>query len=93
MRSFQISGFLVTLFLAICGLTVSQCTNGTNPKMLPVDESYKPDQPIEFPHDIHVSKGIDCKYCHDSANDGKTDGIPTANLCLKCHKQITRDSL
>lgn len=52
-------------------------------------EDYQPSQPIEFPHDIHAGKnGIDCKYCHNSAIDGKTAGIPTVNVCMNCHKQI-----
>ncbi|WP_343748887.1 cytochrome c3 family protein [Fluviicola sp.] len=52
-------------------------------------EDYHPSQPIEFPHDIHAGKnGIDCKYCHNSAIDGRTAGIPTVNVCMNCHKQI-----
>jgi cytochrome c551/c552 len=54
-----------------------------------VVEDYHPSQPIEFPHDIHAGKnGIDCRYCHNSAIDGKTSGIPTVNVCMNCHKQI-----
>lgn len=54
-----------------------------------VVEDYQPTQPIEFPHDIHAGKnGIDCKYCHNSAIDGKTAGIPSVNVCMNCHKQI-----
>jgi mono/diheme cytochrome c family protein len=52
-------------------------------------EDYQPSQPIEFPHDIHAGKnGIDCKYCHNSADNGKSAGIPTVNVCMNCHKQI-----
>ncbi len=52
-------------------------------------EDYQPSQPIEFPHDIHTGKNqIDCKYCHNSADNGKTAGIPTVNVCMNCHKQI-----
>lgn len=54
-----------------------------------VVEDYQPSQPIAFPHDIHAGKnGIDCKYCHNSAIDGKTAGIPSVNVCMNCHKQI-----
>lgn len=54
-----------------------------------VVENYQPSQPIEFPHDIHTGKnGIDCKYCHNSADNGKTAGIPTVNVCMNCHKQV-----
>lgn len=51
--------------------------------------SYQPSQPIAFPHDIHAGiNGIDCKYCHNSADKSKAAGIPTTNLCMNCHKQI-----
>lgn len=51
--------------------------------------AYQPSQPIAFPHDIHAGKnGIDCKYCHNSADKSKSAGIPTVNVCMNCHKQI-----
>lgn len=54
-----------------------------------VVEAYQPSQPIAFPHDIHTGiNGIDCKYCHNSANKSKTAGLPTTNVCMNCHKQI-----
>jgi hypothetical protein len=87
MSRFQSSVFLYLFFFVVCGLGVNGCINETDSKILPLDEGYKPDHPIEFSHDIHVSKGIDCKYCHNSANDGKSEGIPAENVCLKCHKE------
>ena len=84
MRRMQQSRFLYILLLVITGLSTSQCTDS---EIAPLDESYKPDQPIEFPHEIHVSKGIDCKYCHNSANEEKDNGIPAVNVCMKCHKE------
>lgn len=88
MRDFQLSGFLYILILAIIALSTNQCGNGTDTKIPPLEEGYKPDQPIEFPHDIHVNKGIDCKYCHNPQVDGKKAGIPSEKVCMKCHKQI-----
>lgn len=53
-------------------------------------ENYQPSQPIAFPHDIHAGKnGIDCKYCHNSVDKSKTAGLPSVNVCMNCHKQIT----
>ena len=55
-----------------------------------VVENYQPSQPIEFPHDIHAGKnGIDCKYCHNSVTKSRTAGIPSVNVCMNCHKQVT----
>ena len=87
MRHLSKKQILYVLFLAAAGLTTNQCTNGSNTKIKPLeDNSYRPDQPIEFPHEIHTSKGIDCKYCHNSEIDGKTKGIPMANICMNCHE-------
>lgn len=80
MKHMQPSLFLHLLFLVMIGLATNRCNS-------PIEEEYKPDQPIEFPHDIHVSKGIDCKYCHNPKIDGKNDGIPSAKVCMKCHKE------
>lgn len=53
-------------------------------------EAYQPSQPIEFPHDIHTGvNGIDCKYCHNSVTKSRTAGIPTVNVCMNCHKQVS----
>ena len=53
-------------------------------------EGYHPSQPIAFPHDVHAGiNGIDCKYCHNSVDKSKTAGLPTVNVCMNCHKQIT----
>ncbi len=57
-----------------------------------VMEDYHPSQPIQFPHDVHTgANGIDCKYCHNSVTKSKTAGLPTVNVCMNCHKQITGD--
>ncbi len=55
-----------------------------------VVEGYQPSQPIEFPHSVHAgTNGIDCKYCHNSVEKSKTAGLPTINVCMNCHKQIS----
>jgi hypothetical protein len=89
MRDFQQSGFLLILLVLIMGLTANRCTSGADPEILPVDESYKPDQLIEFSHDIHAGKnGIDCKFCHNAEFDEKNTGIPSMDVCMKCHKEV-----
>lgn len=92
MKHIQQSGFLYLFFLAIIGLSTNRCTN-TDPKILPLEREtpYKPDHKTDFSHEVHQQ--VDCKYCHNSATDGKTKGIPATSICIKCHKQITGDSL
>lgn len=82
MKHMQQSAFLYMLFLVIIGLSVSHCTD---PEILPLDEGYKPDHKIDFSHELHAK--VDCKYCHNPANDGKKEGIPAAKVCMKCHKE------
>ncbi len=55
-----------------------------------VDQGYEPIQPIAFSHKVHAGDNkIDCQYCHSSAKHSKVSGIPTANVCMNCHKSIS----
>ena len=55
-----------------------------------VDEGYQPIQPIAFSHKIHAGDNkIECQYCHSSAKHSKTSGIPSVNVCMNCHKNIS----
>jgi cytochrome c2 len=59
-------------------------------KSVGVFQGYAPEQPIKFSHKIHAGdNGIDCAYCHHSAEKGKAAGIPSANVCMNCHKAIS----
>ncbi len=59
-----------------------------------VQKDYQPEQPIAFSHKIHAGQnGIDCNYCHSSARHSKTSGIPSANVCMNCHKYVTEGSM
>jgi hypothetical protein len=51
-----------------------------------------PVQPIDFPHNIHVEKGLTClEYCHESVTKGPQAGLPSVNTCLICHAAIATD--
>jgi len=55
-----------------------------------VDKDYAPIQPIHFSHRIHAgSNGVDCKYCHSAARVSKNAGIPSLNVCMNCHKNVS----
>ena len=58
-----------------------------------VDKDYEPIQPIHYSHRIHAgSNGINCKYCHSAARVSKNAGIPSLNVCMNCHKNISEVS-
>ena len=49
-------------------------------------------QPIEFPHNIHVGKKIACtEYCHESVSTGPVAGLPSVRTCMICHDAIAVD--
>jgi hypothetical protein len=55
-----------------------------------VDQGYAPVQPIHYSHKIHAGDNqIDCNFCHSSARKSKHSGIPSLNVCMNCHKNIS----
>ena len=59
-----------------------------------VYEGYKPVQPIEYSHEVHAGKlEIECVYCHSGALQSRTAMIPSANVCMNCHKAVSEGPL
>ena len=49
----------------------------------------QPDQPIAFPHQTHVQTlGMNCLYCHYSANKSPDPGMPAVTTCIGCHSAV-----
>jgi hypothetical protein len=47
---------------------------------------YKPDQPINFSHVIHVQQNkMECQYCHWSVSKAAYAAIPEEETCMGCH--------
>ena len=52
-------------------------------------KNYQPVQPVYYSHKVHAGVNqISCLYCHGSAQDSKTAGIPSVNVCMNCHMAI-----
>ncbi len=52
----------------------------------------KVEQPIPFPHSVHIAKGLTCtEYCHESAARGPIAGLPGVKTCMICHAAIASD--
>jgi cytochrome c2 len=50
---------------------------------------YHPSQPINFSHKIHANdNAIQCQYCHSTVEKSKVASIPSAMICMNCHKGI-----
>lgn len=55
-----------------------------------VHEGYQPVQPIKFSHQLHAGVNqIECQYCHSGAFKSKNASIPSANVCMNCHRYVT----
>jgi hypothetical protein len=49
----------------------------------------QPQQPINFPHPVHVQRlGLNCLYCHYAANKSPDPGMPAVSTCMGCHTLI-----
>ncbi|TCD03439.1 c-type cytochrome [Pedobacter psychroterrae] len=54
-----------------------------------VHTGYQPVQPIKFSHELHAGTNkIDCQFCHSGAFKSKNSTIPSANVCMNCHKSV-----
>ncbi|WP_435261287.1 c-type cytochrome [Tenacibaculum sp. nBUS_03] len=81
--------FLHVLFAIFGALMAAYFLFGTLFKV-GVDTGYQPVQPIAFSHKVHAGDNkIDCQYCHSSAKHSKHSGIPSVNVCMNCHKNIS----
>lgn len=51
-----------------------------------------PAQPINFSHQIHAGKlGMNCLYCHYSADKSPIANLPPVSTCMGCHKLTRAD--
>ena len=81
----------VIIFLAAFGYQAKMMV--TEGIKLGRSQGYAPDQPIKFSHKVHAgANGIDCMYCHHTAEQSKSAGIPAMNLCMNCHVLVREGS-
>lgn len=82
----SLAGFFVTAVLVTAGYNVLMDVG--------VYEGYEPEQPIWFSHSVHACQNeIDCEYCHHTARESKHASIPSANICMNCHKGINKGAI
>lgn len=74
------------LLLLVIGAVVLSAYSGASSS-----QGNQPDQPINFPHPRHAGAvkdgglGMNCLYCHNTANKSKDVGMPAVNTCMGCH--------
>ena len=54
---------------------------------------YAPEQPVPYSHALHVGElGMDCRYCHTTVEHAAQASLPTAEVCMNCHKTVHPES-
>lgn len=86
------SGRIVTIILSI-GLALGVVLLGRSLSSVHLpgnQQGYEPIQPIAYSHRLHAGElQIACGYCHTGAEKSRHAGIPSANICMNCHKFVT----
>jgi len=73
----------ILLVIGLCFLAFEATSN------MGRQQNYEPAQPIAFSHKLHAGiNGVDCQYCHSGARKGKSAVIPSAMVCMNCHKAV-----
>ena len=72
------------LALALAAVALSAYSGASS------SQGNSPTQPVAFPHNVHVkSLGLNCLYCHYTANKSFDPGMPAVGTCMGCHNLIT----
>ena len=51
-----------------------------------------PEQPIKFPHPVHVNTlQMNCAFCHNAVNQSPDPGLPAIATCMGCHTLVAAD--
>ncbi len=88
-KAWILRNWLTFVFLFVVVLLIGGVDLFNRLYQVGIFEDYQPTQPIAYSHKLHAGDmGIDCKYCHHSAEKSKHAGIPTANVCMNCHKTV-----
>jgi hypothetical protein len=85
--SVGLSGLL--LFTSLCAGAFAYYGTDAN-----LAVGYSPVQPVEFSHKIHAGDlGLDCRFCHFTAERSAFAALPSTEVCMKCHSKVRTDSV
>jgi hypothetical protein len=80
----------IALLLGLCfglALLVSAASRWHMPDN---QQGYAPEQPIAYSHWLHAGElQIECKFCHSASESSRYAGIPSSDVCMKCHSYVT----
>ncbi len=82
-QNLTIIAFILVLMFTVVYL------RSVNINLLGINQGYAPEQPIAFSHRLHSGDmQIPCVYCHAGAERSRRAGIPSANICMNCHRFV-----
>ena len=91
-----ILGGVVALSIAFLRTTpkspIAAADKGMSPALLQAASGSSGDQPIAFPHKVHIENQLECLSCHEFADKSRDAGIPGVESCMSCHVAIKTDS-
>jgi len=80
----------VTLLVGIFLVAISLLSAVSGYRLPGNNRGYRPVQPIAYSHRVHAGEmAIPCLYCHPGAERSRTAGIPSASMCMNCHRFVT----
>lgn len=93
MRKHWITGGLTGALALAAGLAFVRAQDAQTAAQAESPESYPSGQPIAFPHNLHAGTeegqaGMDCMFCHFSAERSVDAGLPPVQTCVGCHQVI-----
>lgn len=79
---------ILVLFMLLLGTVVLART--AEVRLPGNNRGYEPVQPIAYSHRLHAGElKIDCQYCHYGAESSRHAGVPSASVCMNCHRMVT----
>jgi len=73
----------LSVFIGLSGFVYALTNNKIS---IGYNQDYEPEQPIAYSHSLHAGKlGIQCTYCHSTAEVSRHASVPPLNVCMNCH--------
>src|SRR5499427_3602432 len=90
-RKYFGSTFLTLVLVTALAFSLMILIPKFNAYALPGNQrGYEPAQPIAFSHRLHAGElQVQCLYCHSGAEKSRHAGIPSANVCMNCHRFVS----
>lgn len=80
---------VIVLAAATIGIAVPAMMGSSDVRLPNNNQGHQPPQPIAFSHRTHAGQlGMQCQYCHVSADEGRHATVPSTSTCMNCHTVV-----